>query len=304
VLLQPLSRHSTTVDPDLDRPAPYRPPRRRSPGRRLSIVVGIVLGTVAVIIGIAVGVMLFMTRNTASPYRVGQALQQFRILQKKGSDTVAKTSGGLPAPGVYMYSTAGSESASAPGLPSNGSGYPATSTMTVFSDGCGQDWRWQPLSNRYEDLVVCRSGTGALTLRSRFDAEEFYGVTDRRTFDCTSGSLWLPASPARGETLSGTCTNAGNKNSGGMSIDYRGEVVGTGDLVVGGVRVPTAHLTLSEKITGDTIGTGTVSLWLDTENGLILKESRTETSRSNSVIGWVPSTESFSLSLESLTPQA
>ena len=170
MLLQPLSRHSTTVDPDLDRPGPYRPPpkRRTTAAPAVSIVGGIVLGTIAVIIGIAVGVMLFLTRNTASPYRVGQALQQFRLLQKKRLRRRSpRPTGDLPAPGVYMYSTTGSESASAPGLPSNGSGYPATSTMTVFADGCGQDWRWQPLSNRYEDLVVCRSGTGTLHAADR-----------------------------------------------------------------------------------------------------------------------------------------
>jgi hypothetical protein len=305
VLLQPLSRHSTTVDPDLDRAGPDRPPRRRrSLRRRIAILSAIVLGSIALIIGIAVGVMLFLTRNTASPYGVGQALQQFKLLQKRGSDEVAKTPAHLPAPGVYMYSTTGSESASAPGLPSNGSDYPTTSAMTVFAGGCGQDWRWQPLSNRYEDLAVCRSGNGAIVLRSRFDTEEFYGVTDKRTFDCASGSLWLPATPAKGETLSGTCTNAGNKNSGGISIAYRGEVVGTGDLVIGGVSVPAIHVALGETMTGDTVGTGSVSLWIDGQNGLILRESRTETTRSDSAVGWVPSTEVMSLALESLKPRS
>src|SRR6202042_1535711 len=67
----------------------------------------------------------------------------------------------LPVSGVYMYATRGSESASAPGLLASSAQYPVTTTVTVFSDGCGQDWRWQPLTNRYEDLVVCRSPDGS-----------------------------------------------------------------------------------------------------------------------------------------------
>ena len=97
--------------------------------------------------------------------------------------------------------------------------------MTVFADGCGEDWRWQPLSNRYEDLVVCRTAGSAIMLRSRFDTEEFYGATDSRNFACTPGSLLLPARARPGDSVSGACTNGGNSNSGGLSISYTGEVV-------------------------------------------------------------------------------
>jgi hypothetical protein len=305
VLLQPLSRHTPAeVEPPFspgENDRTHEKPKR-SWGRRTAIIVGILFCAVLLIFGIAVGVMLFLTRDTASPYRVGQALQQFRLLQKRASDNDLSTAK-MPSPGVYTYTTTGSESASAPGLPVNGAGYPATTTLTVFSDACGQDWRWQPLTNRYEDLVVCRSSSGALMLDSRFDAEEFYGVTDRRNFACTPGSTWLPAGARPGDAVSGTCTNAGNKNSGGMSISYSGEVVGTDTLVVGGVPVPAVHFALHEAVTGDTLGSGSVSLWLDGTDGLILKESRTETTRSDSAVGWVPSTETFSLSLASLTPK-
>ena len=175
--------------------------------------------------------------------------------------------------------------------------------MTVFSDGCGEDWRWQPLSNRYEDLVVCRSAGGALTLQSRFDTEEFYGATDRRNFVCTAGSVLLPARAQPGESVSGSCTNGGNSNSGGLSISYTGQVVGDDVLQVGGAEVPTTHIVLNEKMKGDTVGTGTESLWLDSATGLPVKETRTETTRSESAVGWVPSSETFSLELVSTIPK-
>jgi hypothetical protein len=175
--------------------------------------------------------------------------------------------------------------------------------MTVFDDGCGQDWRWQPLSNRYEDLVVCRSPDGAVALRSRFDTEEFYGATDRRNFACTAGSALLPASAQPGEAVSGTCTNGGNSNSGGLSISYTGQVVADDVLQVGSVEVPTIHLVLNEKMTGDTVGSGTESLWLDSATGLPVKVYRTENTRSESAVGWVPSSETFSLELASATPK-
>jgi hypothetical protein len=202
-----------------------------------------------------------------------------------------------------MFSTNGSESASAPALPSSGSGYPTTSTMTVIPGGCGEELRWQPLSNRYETLDVCRAANGALMLQSRYDEEEFYNVVDARLFSCTPSSIWLPAKPTVGRSFGGSCTNAGNKNSGGMTVNYKGEVVGDGTEVVGASRVPVVHVAIQESFKGDTVGTGTWSLWIDPENGLPVKESRTETSRSKSVVGWVPSKESFSLELTSLTPK-
>jgi hypothetical protein len=283
--------------------ASEQPRRKRSLKRRIAIVAGIVLCVLLVVFGIAVGVMLFLTRDTASPYRLGQALEQFKLLQRRAGDGIVKTFTNLPVLGVYTYSTSGSESAKAPGLLSSASGYPSTTTMTVFSDRCGQDWRWQPLTNRYEDLVICRASDGALMLRSRLDDEEFYGVTDRRDFTCTAGSVFLPSRASTGQSLSGSCVNGGNKNSGGMTIAYSGKVVGDETVVVGGVGVPTVELAIDEKITGDTVGTGTVSIWLDRLDGLIVKETRTETTKSDSAVGWVPSSESFSLLLDSLTPK-
>ena len=290
-----------TRDEDSER-RPRKRRKRRSKLRWLGIVAGVLLCTLLLISAIAVGVMMFLARDTASPYKIGQALQQFRHLQRR-ADNVAKPSGALPTTGVYTYSTSGAESASAPGLPTSTQGYPSTTTMTVFYDGCGQDWRWQPLSNRYEDLVVCRSPDGSIALQSRFDTEEFYGATDRRNFACTAGSLLLPAGARPGETVSGACTNGGNSNSGGLSIRYTGQVVSDDVLKVGGIDVPTTHLVLNEKMTGDTVGNGTESLWLDSATGLPVKEYRTENTRSESAVGWVPSSETFSLELVSATPK-
>lgn len=275
----------------------------RSKGRRLRVLVGVVVCGLVLLFGIVVGVMLFLARDTSSPYRLGQALEQFKLLQGRDDITTSGTTKSLPKTGVYMYSTTGSESANAPGLPSSGSQYPETTAMTVFSEGCGQDWRWQPLTDRYEDLVVCRSPDGALMLQSRFDAEQFYRDNDRRNFSCTTDSVFLPARPRSGETFGGRCTNGGNSNSGGLTIGYSGEVVGDDALEVGGAQVPTVHLVLTEQMTGDTIGSGTESLWLDSQTGLVVEESRTEKTRSESAVGWVPSTESFSLKLLSLSPK-
>ncbi len=102
--------------------------------------------------------------------------------------------------------------------------------------------------------------------------------------------------------MSGTCTNGGNSNSGGLSISYTGEVVSDEVLEVGGIGVPTTHLVLSEKMTGDTVGSGTESVWLDSATGLPVKEHRTENTRSQSALGWVPSSETFSLDLVSASP--
>jgi len=270
--------------------------------RWVGIASGAVLCALALVLAIAVGVMMFLARDTASPYKVGQALQQFRQLQRRNDVASAGISSGLPTTGVYTYTTSGSESASAPGLPTSTLGYPETTTMTVFSNSCGEDWRWQPLSNRYEDLVVCRAPGNSIMLQSRFDSEEFYGATDSRNFACASGSVLLPADARPGDRVSGTCKNVGNSNSGGLAISYTGEVVADDVLHVGEAEVRTTHLVLSEEMTGDTVGTGTESLWLDIATGLPVKEFRTENTRSKSAVGWVPSSETISIELVSAMP--
>jgi hypothetical protein len=323
LLFQPLSRRAgptrtapvrtserrTTSEESLSAPNPEQTQstphksgykRRR---RRLVVLIGTILCALVLLFGIVVGVMIFLTRDPSSPYRVGQALEQFKLLQGRDETSMRQVTKGLPYTGVYMYSTTGSESAHAPGLLASGAQYPHTTAMTVFSQGCGQDWRWQPLTDRYEDLVVCRSSNGSLMLQSRFDAEQFYRDNDRRNFSCTSGSVFLPTRPRPGETFGGRCTNGGNANSGGFAVSYSGEVVGTDVLEVGGTRVSTVHLVVNEKMTGDTVGTGTASLWLDNQTGLLIKEARTENTRSRSAVGWVPSAESFSLDLLSLDPK-
>ncbi|MGO9344720.1 MAG: hypothetical protein ACLP6E_19710 [Acidimicrobiales bacterium] len=276
--------------------------KHRSKLRWAGIAAGVVLCALVLVCAIAVGVMMFLARDTASPYKVGQALQQFRQLQLRNDVVSDVASSKLPTTGVYTYTTSGSESASAPGLPASTLGYPETTTMTVFSDACGEDWRWQPLTNRYEDLVVCRSPGNSIMLQSRFDTEEFYGATDSRNFVCTPGSILLPVGARPGDRVSGTCKNGGNSNSGGLSISYKGEVVADDVLQVDGVGVHTTHLVLTEKMTGDTVGTGTESLWLDSATGLPVKEFRTENTRSQSAVGWVPSSETFSLELASTSP--
>lgn len=319
MLLQPLSdRAGSGVAPSERQPAVGRPiteseteepsgtasERLRKPRkRRLLLFIGVILCVFVLLFAIVVGVMLFLARDTSSPYRVGQALEQFKLLQRRDESSTIAASAGLPVTGVYMYTTTGSESANAPGLPASGAQYPGTTAVTVLTEGCGEDWRWQPLTDRYEDLEVCRSSNGSLMLQSRFDAVQFYRDNDRRKFACTPTSVYLPAHPRSGQTFGGKCNNDGNANSGGLAIGYSGEVVGEQTLEVDGVIVPTVHIALTEQMSGDTVGTGTESLWLDSETGLVVRENRTEKTRSQSAVGWVPSTESLSLELVSVNPK-
>ena len=296
----PCARSAPDAEPV--RAAGDRESKRKLRRRRLAWLIGSILAASVLLLVIVVGVMLFLARDTSSPYRVGQALEQFRLVQRR-DDIGAGQGKDLPITGVYVYSTEGSESASAPGLPASTAQYPVTTTMTVFSQGCGQDWRWQPLTDRYEDLVVCRSPNGSLMLQSRFDSVEFYRNADRRNFACTDDSVFLPAHPRAGQVFAGTCSNAGNSNSGGLRIDYQGRVVGDDVLEIGGVSVNTVHLVVHEQMRGDTLGTGAESVWLDAGTGLVVKLTRIEATRSQSAVGWVPSTESFSIELRSLLPK-
>src|SRR5205823_2039908 len=110
----------------------------------------------------------------------------------------------LPAAGVYVYETTGSESTDA--LTGARHEYPRRTTMTLQHTACGFETRWQPLDQRWDDGSFCfeRNGT---SLRRFESHHEFFGKTDTQTFVCPAGSIVYPADRPPGRTWRFSCSS-------------------------------------------------------------------------------------------------
>lgn len=246
------------------------------------------LAAVIVVELLASGVALTL-HTTGHPFSLDQALKRFR---EEGPPTAAAAPS-LPASGVYVYDTEGSEQLDA--LGGAGYTYPSQTTVTVGPEGCGFRERWQPLSERYDERLRCPRADGSEALPSRVVHHEFFHVSDTRTFTCDAGSLIEPAD--RRATWSGRCRAPGIESS------VVGAVVGVETLTVAGTPVPAVHVRIDDTVAGDSRGTATYDYWLAVRDGLLVRQHQLVDTENASPFGPVHYHEEFTLRLTSLQPR-
>ncbi len=151
---------------------------------RRGILIG--LGAVAAVALSAGAVWRLVLREQVEPASVDEAVARFREAALRGDTPI-------PA-GVYLYATTGTESISA--LGGRRHRYPARSTLTVTSGGCGMQLRWDVLRTRRTTWEVCPEG-GGQRLAAWVEAHNFVGRDDVTTWRC-DGTAWLPPDPTAG----------------------------------------------------------------------------------------------------------
>lgn len=233
----------------------------------------------------------FLLRDTPEPASLEGAVTRFREDDRPAGSALPVPT---PEPGVYVYATSGSESVDV--LFGSSHEYPERTTITVAQGGCGLLLRWDALSTRSTTWDVCPSSEG-WAIRSYSEVHRFFGQTERTTYVCDAASLWAPASQTAGATFERHCaTKDTTENS-------AGRVVGVEMLPVGDVQLETVHLALSLALKGRTEGTGTIDLWLATDNGLVARLRLTNDNATDSAIGAVGYREVARLDLVSMEPR-
>jgi hypothetical protein len=259
----------------------------------------LVVGGVVVVAAVAFVLVKFVfLHDTTTALSPEDALARYRA-----SSTVAAapaTAGGaalaLPAPGVYHYTTTGSEHIDALGGTTHT--YPAVTTVTVTPAGCGVQTRWDALQERWNARQLCL-GDGGIVSGAYTDFHRFFGQDDRSDWTCAPAYTLVPAAPAAGANWSGSCADGK-----GTAEQTTLSVVGLEDVTVAGQPVAAVHVRRVEVDTGaDTTSSTTTDQWFDASRGLVLREAATSTSTTSSLVGKVHYSEQYELTITSLDPQ-
>jgi hypothetical protein len=234
-------------------------------------------------------------RDTSTQVAIDTIIDEFRARPLEATGSTAPTVR-LPEPGVYVYSTTGSESVDALGGASHD--YPSETTITVVRTGCGVVLRWVALAERSEEWDLCPGGDGGLESSYYESYHRFFGQDDRRRYECGVSTI-LPAGVAAGDRWARSCS------SGDRTEVTSTQVVGTEAMTIGGRTVDAVHLRLAAELSAEdgTSGTTQTEVWLDGATGLPLRHVLQGTTTSPQVIGDVHFQERYELVLTSLDPR-
>ena len=250
----------------------------------------LVVANTAVLVA-GVGAALLLSSDTATPVRVADAVGRYREEHTGTTATTAPATHRLPAPGVYVYATEGSERIDVLGGATHE--YPARTTLTVAHTGCGLRQRWTGIEERWDDEELCLSDAG-LERTTLHTHHEFFDMADDQDFVCGPGYVMVPARPVKGEMWTTDCA------AGDTRITGTGTVVGFEVLEVAGEPVETVHVRIEERASGSSRGPSRDDYWQRRGDGLLVRRVSSVRTESSSPVGTATYEESFALHLTSL----
>ena len=200
----------------------------------------------------------------------------------------------LPAEGVYLYNTTGSEEVDILGGAHHD--YPAQTTITVQRAGCGLVTRWDATRERWDERRSCLVDRRQ-DLRDVIQHHVFFGTADEQHFTCDPGSFDRPVDETPGATWTTRCATDDTVATATLSL------VGVESVDVGGQSVEALHVRSVTSVDGATKGTQRFDSWLLRTNGLLVRRVSTNDSISNSPLGKAHYREHYELHLTSLQPQ-
>jgi hypothetical protein len=262
-------------------------PRRSGRRRRRWILV---IGGIVVLLGAALLVRWIWFRSAARPVSVGEALARF----EPGDGAAA----GRPAQGVYVYRGTGSESLSVPPK-SQDQGPELPVTVTWRRGGCWV-FRVDYSTNHWQTWNYCTSARGL---------EERGGQTFQRwdlvvtkveslsTFSCDPPSVAIRSTMRAGDTWQQECRGSSNSVKGRVVSRGPYRYVGEETLTVGATKVKAFHFRQERTLSGAQQGTQRADVWFRTTDGLPLRNVRSVTVDTDSIVGTVTYRESGSFEL-------
>ena len=199
-----------------------------------------------------------------------------------------------PPPGVYRYVTAGSESLSLLGATRR---YPAETTRTVrHGAGCSWSMRLALLAEHEEEHFVCSSST-VLNVTGNTTKVSWFGFSSTVNLVCDPPFREADRAAPPGTSTPFACRQGAESTFGGTTTIGAEEAV-----TVGGVARRAWRVLVNGVFEGQTRGTVTVTLLIDTEDGLVLFEQRTSDLTQRSPVGDVAYRQQVSLTLSSVSP--
>jgi hypothetical protein len=198
-----------------------------------------------------------------------------------------------PTNGVYVYDTTGYEETDA--LNGARHDYPAQTTVTVRSDGCGWIQRWQPLEQRWDELHLCRQTRG-VELRQITTFHEFFRQTQQQDNSCPPGSIFLPQPAVAGASTSYKCGGSFGE------IAFTTRVIGEEQVAVGTSPTTGVRVRYEARFSGSNRGSGTFEEWTD-PSGLLLQRVWQMSVETDSPFGTVHYSEQYKITLTSPKPR-
>jgi hypothetical protein len=200
----------------------------------------------------------------------------------------------LAVPGVYRYRTVGAESIDALGGARHE--YPAETTITVTSHGCGVRLSWDPLEERRDEWQLCATPEDVELQPNGLQKHQFFGQDETEEIRCDRAIAVVPATERASEApLRRSCTLG---DDGWLPI---WQWVGDGEVELGGESIAVTHVRMTVE-DDDEYWEHTTIDWQLAPSGLPFEVTVETSSRSPSPIGGVVYNETYHLELISTTP--
>jgi len=265
---------------------------------RLRNILLIVVGVIAVFLGVAVG--SFLSRAQPGARSIRSAAQAF-----DATTTTVPTPRvfALPPAGVYRATGAGFEQIAVPPDTIHDSTVMPVS-VSYLPGGC---WRWHLdySTAHWHEYDFCPHD-GRLLLQNQQNSLTWdFGltsVTNLARFACDPPSPIVVESPQPGEVFAHRCTGTNSAASGTSSAAGPVTIVGVRGVRVGTRTVQSIEMTRHQTISGGQSGTLDETWWFATSTGMPLQESRNYHLTTSSPIGDIAYTEIGSWHLDSMVP--
>jgi hypothetical protein len=249
-----------------------------------------------VFVGLAVGYLIWENapRDETERATVGDAVSSFR--EDGGADEGGRGPLFEREPGVYRYSTQGSEYADT-GLLSATHEYDGLSTITVKPAGCGVAEKWQVLGGRWAEFTSCTTERGFFELKGLIEYHEFFGRSRESKYTCTGDSASSRSSRQVGTRFSGRC-----ESKDGDAAISRSRVASIEQVEVGGKMYDAVHTISEVRLEGDVSGSARREDWRRRSDGLLLRRETSSEAKMSGTIG-ADYEENYTIQLQSIDPE-
>ncbi len=255
-----------------------------------------VVGIVIVLVGVGVAAV-WLTASHARQVTLREAEA------RSGSGGNGAPTAGRPAPGVYSYSSSGTERLSLPPL-SQTEGPTMPGTVTLKGPDCWV-FRIDYSTHHWQTWHYCQHGADLWEAGGQSWQLWPVGpldVTNTTSFTCDAGSMALPGQGSASQAWVSRCSGV-NTSVKGTTVSagpYR--LIGTTTLSVGGVRVRVAHFRRTRADSGAQVGTERADVWIDPRTGLPVRLEQHLRVTTSTMFGTSTYTQNGVLVLTSLVP--